>query len=194
MAADEANRKATRKTNDVGPTGQTVAANIARIRAMRIMSTYNLSERLEELGRPIAPSAITRIESGARKVDVDDLMVFAAALRVSPSALLLPFLPTEGAQIEITGPGAIPADAAWDWVIGDRPYDLPDEDDGQIWNDFQTYSRPHGRRNYRATTPKAAKPDPEAVAVLTKLARSRHRGDTSGASETIRPFEDPAAE
>lgn len=170
MAADEANQKATRKTNDVGPTGQTVAANIARIRAMRLMSTYQLSEVLADLGRPIAPSAITRIESGARKLDVDDLMVFATALRVSPSALLLPALPTEGTEIEVTGPGKIPADAAWDWVVGDQPYDLPPDDDGQIWNDFQTYSRPHGRRNYRATAPK---PDTTAAHVLAKLAKGR---------------------
>lgn len=146
--ADAQSRK--RKVNEVGSTGLTVASNIARIRNARGLSTYKLSQRLAELDRPIPPSAITRIEAGTRKVDVDDLMAFAVALRVSPTALLLE--PTTTGMQEISGAGLVKADVAWEWLYGERPLeeDLPADDDGEVWNDFQTYSRPPGRRQYSA--------------------------------------------
>ena len=148
MAADETNQKATRKTNDVGPTGQTVAGNLARLRGQRGLSTYRLSELLADLGRPIAPSAISRIESGHRKLDVDDLIAFAVALRVSPTGLLLP--PTSEATdtVSITAAGDYAADTAWSWLLGIAPLSLPEDDDGEAFMDFQTHSRPRGRRNY----------------------------------------------
>lgn len=148
MAADEANQKATRKTNDVGPTGQTVAANLARLRNQRGLSTYRLSEVLAELGRPIAPSAISRIESGHRKLDVDDLIAFAVALRVAPTGLLLPPTAEPDDTVTITSAGEHRADSAWNWLLGIAPLDLPEDDDGEAFMDFQTHSRPRGRRNY----------------------------------------------
>ena len=39
------------------------------------------------------PSGISRIEMGARRVDVDDLVVFAKLLGVRPEELLAPFEP-----------------------------------------------------------------------------------------------------
>jgi transcriptional regulator with XRE-family HTH domain len=152
MAADEAEQKATRKTNTVDSTGQVVAANIARIRTARGLSTYRLAELLaNDAHRPIAPSAITRIEAGSRKVDVDDLMAFAVALKVSPTALLLE--PTTESYLEVTGAGIVKAEIAWQWLYGERPLeeDLPANDDGEVWNEFQTMSRPPGRREYRMT-------------------------------------------
>lgn len=176
MAADEPRAKATRKTNDVGPTGQTVAANIARLRSVRGLSTYRLSELLAGLDRSIAPSAISRIESGARKVDVDDLIAFAVALRVSPSALLLP--PTLEGNVEITAQGVSRASDAWDWLLGEAPLpdDLPPDDDGEVWNDFQTNSRPSGRRHFRGTASGEIRLSPALSEALRQ----------SGASETVR--------
>ena len=153
--ADAQARK--RKVNDVDSTGQTVAANIARLRNARGLSTYKLSELLAGLDRPIPPSAITRIEAGARKVDVDDLMAFAVALRVSPTALLLE--PTTAGMHEITAAGLVRGDIAWSWLYGERPLeeDLPTDDDGQAWNDFQSFSRPPGRRQWASSvTPDSA--------------------------------------
>ncbi len=55
-----------------------------------------LSARLTKLGRPILPSGITKLEQGKRRVDVDDLVALAAALRVTPTRLLLGPPPTDG--------------------------------------------------------------------------------------------------
>jgi transcriptional regulator with XRE-family HTH domain len=158
MAAGEAQNKATRKTNDVGPTGQTVARNLARLRSARGLSTYDLSRLLTKASRPIAPSAITRIEGGIRKVDVDDLMALAVALRVSPTALLMPPTVDPDEAVNITGEGEISADVAWEWTLGERPLSIPADDDGEVWNDFQTMSRPPGRRKYRVSVNAAETP------------------------------------
>jgi transcriptional regulator with XRE-family HTH domain len=54
------------------------------------MTQRALSERLAAHGRPMAVTAISRTEYRQRRVDVDDLIALAAALGVSPTALLLP--------------------------------------------------------------------------------------------------------
>lgn len=149
MASGEEKTQVSRRTNDVGPTGTVVGANIARLRKARGMSTYRLAEALASLDRPIAQSQISRVEAGKRKVDVDDLMAFAVALKVSPSALLLK--PTTAGYQKVTGAGTVLSEIAWDWVDGERPLDLPENDDGEVWADFQTYSRPVGRRDYQSS-------------------------------------------
>lgn len=50
----------------------------------------SLSARLGEIGRPILPSGITKIEDGTRRVDVGDLVALAEVLDVSPVTLLMP--------------------------------------------------------------------------------------------------------
>jgi transcriptional regulator with XRE-family HTH domain len=131
----------------------TVARNVARLRNARGLTTIQLAKLLEDAGRPITASSITKLELGQRKVDVDDLIVIALALRVSPTALLLPPTADQHDSTPITSAGEIGADIAWNWLLGERPLedDLPADDDGEVWNDFQTWSRPAGRRAYRAT-------------------------------------------
>lgn len=132
---------------EMGPTAATVAANVRRIRdEVRGWSTYDLSGRLTKAGRPIAPSAVSKIERGERLVTVDDLMALALALRVNPNALLLPA--TSQGDIEVTGASARPAGDVWDWAEGSRPLDLPDSDDGTAHNAFQADARPSGRRKF----------------------------------------------
>lgn len=83
-------RKA-RSANELGPTGRRVASNLHRVRQeVRHLTTRELSRRLDVLGRPIAASGITKIEQGDRRVDADDLVALAAALEVTPDALLGP--------------------------------------------------------------------------------------------------------
>lgn len=74
----------------VGPIGQVVAENVKAYRSRRHFSLRDLSAKLAELGRPILPSGITKIEHGARRVDADDLVALGWALDVSPPRLLLP--------------------------------------------------------------------------------------------------------
>ena len=74
----------------VGLVGQHVAENIKALRERRGgMSVRDLSAKLTELGRPILPSGITKIEQGERRVDADDLVALATVLGVPPSRLLL---------------------------------------------------------------------------------------------------------
>lgn len=130
----------------------TVARNVARLRNARGYSTSRLSKLLEDAGRPITASSITKLELGQRKVDIDDLMTLAVVLRVSPTALLMPPTANPDDAVDITGEGEISADVAWAWTLGERPLDLPTDDDGEVWADFQTHSRPPGLRNYYMIT------------------------------------------
>jgi transcriptional regulator with XRE-family HTH domain len=54
------------------------------------MTTTRLSELLRTAGRPVHPSAITKIEQGERRIDVDDLVAIAAALGTTAAHLLEP--------------------------------------------------------------------------------------------------------
>lgn len=136
-----------RRAIEVGPTGRHVAANIARLRDRRGMTTRQLSGALERSGRPIPASGITRMEKGERVVTADDLVALAAALRVNPSALLLPLVDGPSDLIEITGVGQVGADRAWDWADGEMPIEnvKPGDPTGAILQ-FQVDARPAGRR------------------------------------------------
>ncbi|OSZ58676.1 hypothetical protein OQI_20435 [Streptomyces pharetrae CZA14] len=72
----------------IGEAGGSVAAAIATYRQRRGWDQAYLAERVSDAGRPMSTSVLGKIESGARRVDVDDLVAVAAALEVSPSALL----------------------------------------------------------------------------------------------------------
>ncbi|MDX3519270.1 helix-turn-helix transcriptional regulator [Streptomyces scabiei] len=130
----------------VEATGQHVRENLARLRKARGLTTYQLAKLMKDAGRPIPQSGISRIESGARRVDVDDLTALAAVLRVSPSALLLPLDDSPERTVEITGAGTVLADAAWDWADGRRPLPMSGRDEGELWLEFELYGRPPGRR------------------------------------------------
>lgn len=61
-----------------------------RFRTERRLSTRQLAALLAEVGRPLQPTAITKIESGDRRVDVGDLAALAEVFGVSMLTLLLP--------------------------------------------------------------------------------------------------------
>lgn len=134
-------------TQITDPTGKVVAANVRRIRdEIRGWSTYELSRKLKQVGRPIAPSAVAKIERAERRVDTGDLMALAVALGVNPNALLFPAA-SEG-DVELTGAGVRTAGDVWEWAEGNRPLELPAGDDGTAHNLFQTDARPAGRRKF----------------------------------------------
>lgn len=130
-----------------GPTASTVAKNVKRLRDRRGMSIYQLSALLREAGRPITPAAVGKIEREQRQVTVDDLVVLAAILRSTPSALLLPMTDDPADSVEITGVGTVGADQAWDWLDGEMPIEpvQPGDPSGALLL-FQVDSRPPRRR------------------------------------------------
>lgn len=106
-----------RPVREHGSAAARVASNVRRIRKSRGMSTYALSTALGALGWPIHQSGVARIETGERRVDVDDLVALAVALGCTVNALMLP--PALGADVAVTP--ALVADAAdlWAWATGD---------------------------------------------------------------------------
>lgn len=105
----------------VEATGENVQANVARLRKAHGWTTYQLAQMMKDAGRPIPQSGISRIESGARRVDVDDLTALAVVFGVSPAALLLPLTDSPDDQVTITGRGTVDALVAWEWGIGRLP-------------------------------------------------------------------------
>ncbi|QHC26251.1 helix-turn-helix domain-containing protein [Streptomyces sp. GS7] len=73
---------------EIGPAGNRTARAIERARTMRGIAQRQLAARATELGRPMTVTTISRIERRRRRCDVDDLVAIAAALGVSPLALL----------------------------------------------------------------------------------------------------------
>ncbi|MDZ5441759.1 helix-turn-helix transcriptional regulator [Micromonospora sp. 4G57] len=102
-----------------------VRANVRQLREQRRHTVRSLSALLGQLGRPILPSGITKIEDGTRRVDVGDLVALAIALGVNPNRLLLP-ADDSGEAIALTpAVSAIPRQA-WPWARGQQQL-LPGE-------------------------------------------------------------------
>jgi transcriptional regulator with XRE-family HTH domain len=101
-----------------GPVARRVSANVHRLRKQDRMSLKGLSKRLGELGRWIPLNGVHGIEQGQRRVDVDDLVALALALKVTPNDLLLPDVRESGnAEIPLTSKVvAVSARAAWEWA------------------------------------------------------------------------------
>ncbi|MDX3578670.1 helix-turn-helix transcriptional regulator [Streptomyces sp. FL07-04A] len=112
--------KSKRRANELGPTGEQVAANLQRVRLARGYTMQQLRAEMEKLGRPLPATAVIKTEQGDRRVDVDDLVAFALALNVSPLALLFP-PEWSDRPIHLTPELAIRARTAWQWGEGRAP-------------------------------------------------------------------------
>jgi hypothetical protein len=112
-----------------------------------LLAIYELSAALRKAGRPITPAAVGKIEREQRQVTVDDLVVLAIVLRVSPSALLLPLRDDPAERVAVTGAGPIPADKAWDWMDGQHALYAPvSKDPVEPFMEYLLDSRPPIRR------------------------------------------------
>ncbi|MEU0198760.1 MULTISPECIES: helix-turn-helix transcriptional regulator [unclassified Streptomyces] len=133
-----------RAATQYGPTAATVAANVRRVRELKGLTIYALSGALEKAGRPIAPSAVAKIERQERQVTVDELMALAVALGVSPVSLLLPA--DARGMAELTGGGEVDARAAWHWAWCEEPLSLPENEDEaeRAHTEFMLHARPIG--------------------------------------------------
>lgn len=109
------------KEPEYGPTAQTVAKNLQRLRTVQTLNYKGLSDRLKAVAAwDISPTAIRRMEEGKRRVTVDDLVALALTLNCSPLALLLP--PAElDYYVTITGAEKRPGYEVWEWGRGKNP-------------------------------------------------------------------------
>ncbi|MBF6358380.1 helix-turn-helix domain-containing protein [Nocardia higoensis] len=107
---------ATRRV-EIGPIGHAVRENLVRLRADQGLTLRALADLLTPTGQPLSHNAISEIERGARRVDVDDLVALALALQVSPLALLLPH---ENSEVS-PGGEVYPQQRIWNWALGLDP-------------------------------------------------------------------------
>lgn len=133
-------------------TGLTVAANVRRIRERKGLSTYQLATELKKVGRPIAASAIGKIERAERRVTVDELMALAVVLDINPSTLLFPPNDRGVDEIELLpegapdgGPLRFTAWKLWQWADGKEPLFVDLEHEAQSFLDFVRLARPPKR-------------------------------------------------
>lgn len=70
--------------NSNGPAGRHASEKVRELRIMRRLGYAELSRKLKDFGRPIPALGLRRIESGERRIDIDDLIAIALALEVSP--------------------------------------------------------------------------------------------------------------
>lgn len=183
-------RKLTAMTTDprprpqvTDPTGRQVAENVRRVREARGWSTYDLSRRLGMAGRPIAASAIAKVERAERRVDVGDLVALAVVLKVSPSALFLPLKDGPGETVEVTGAGSVSAQDAWEWADGAKPLNFTFDLDHTELLEFELYSRPPGRRAmWNAGRELYLKGESRNADIVKRLDRARTEGGEHGPS------------
>jgi hypothetical protein len=113
------------KKNPLGPIGERLRQRVKELRGRR---TYKeLSDRLEELGRPIPPLGLSRLEAGERRVDVDDLVALSLAFEAHVLALILPVSGEDDEQIQITDKVQMSKLTAWRVLGGltEFPTDSP---------------------------------------------------------------------
>ncbi|CAL9528475.1 hypothetical protein SUDANB174_03964 [Streptomyces sp. enrichment culture] len=65
-----------------------MARTIENHRIERGLGQRQLATLCTALGRPMSNTMLSRIELAKRRCDIDDLVAIAAALQVSPAALL----------------------------------------------------------------------------------------------------------
>ncbi|MCK8671023.1 helix-turn-helix domain-containing protein [Rhodococcus sp. HM1] len=112
---------------DLGPTGEAVAANIARMRSRSGLTLRQLAARISDAGRPISHTTLSQIEAYSRRVTVDELVAIAAALDVTPSTLLMPHVDDASTEVEASGVQPTTAFDLWRWVTAQAPHPLDSE-------------------------------------------------------------------
>lgn len=107
-----------------GPSGY-LQDGLRMLRKRRDLTVRGLAEVLGRLGVPLLPSAVTKIETGGRRVDVDELVALSAALNVSPSRLLLPDSDRSFDDVVLAPGLTVAAIDAWRWADGREPLPWP---------------------------------------------------------------------
>ncbi|RWA22691.1 hypothetical protein MBRU_12135 [Mycolicibacterium brumae DSM 44177] len=120
-----------------------VGKNAKRLREQMGLTLAQLGERLAALGHPMSTASISELERGVRKATVDDLTVFAAALHVSPVALLMPESILEDTEmVSLTGVDRALPMLLLPWLRGQEPFDEGDLRDPDAVEQFRRRSLP----------------------------------------------------
>jgi transcriptional regulator with XRE-family HTH domain len=105
------------------------AERIRQLRQRHGMSQQQLADRLGTLGSPLDRVAIAKLETGQRRLPLDEALLFALALDVAPASL---FLPRDGGNddVQLAGEVTVTAAQARRWLAGQEPLD---GQDARIW-------------------------------------------------------------
>lgn len=134
----EETKKGMQRIADLGGVGDNVRIRIAALREGQNLSYAALARLLEEAGRPLGTLALRRIEAGARRVDVDDLVAIALVLGATPNSLMVDPRVAEDTSreldfddehnnLKVTATEVTSFGAFWDWLDGHRPLWKPTE-------------------------------------------------------------------
>jgi len=104
---------------------EVLAAQLPAIRARRQLSAAALAQRVKGLGGGLDRAAISKIETGARGVSLDEAIMLAVALDLAPVHLFVPR--DDGDTVSLTPVVSVAADDVRGWVRGQQP--LPGRDD-----------------------------------------------------------------
>lgn len=85
---------------DLGPLGNILRVNLSTRRRALGLTAQEVADRTRGAVRPMGRSAVSEVERGARRVDVDDLASLAVALETSPIDLLMPPLSASEVRID----------------------------------------------------------------------------------------------
>lgn len=153
-----------REAISIGPAGRRLAANVLALRKARGLNQPQLAARMQEQGRAVHATVVSKIEQRDRRVDVDDLVAIAIALGVTPNRLLLEVpsravvlerpgdssgrpvdtFPAPAESIDLTPSVDVPLFDAWEWATGQHPLPgLPETASGEALFEFRKENRPH---------------------------------------------------
>ncbi|MDV6312094.1 helix-turn-helix transcriptional regulator [Gordonia amicalis] len=107
----------------LGPVGETVMRNITYHRTLRKLSIAALADLVTRQGHRLTRQALSEVELGNRRVDVDDLVALARALDISPATLLMPLTRDHDDTVEVIGDASAPAEVVWSWLTAEVPLD-----------------------------------------------------------------------
>lgn len=147
--------------------GEVFARRVRQVRQRRGLTQHAVADRLRALGvQSIDQTTLSKIESGVRRVTLDEALTLALALDVAPVSLFLP--PGEDDTVRLAPERTEDAGTAWLWATAREP--LPDMHGDTFYAERSEAARMTEVRQA------LAQGDPEAV--VTFLERlSRERGD-----------------
>lgn len=93
---------------------------LGAIRRGRGWTQQQLADAMGRVGFPVNRATIAKVEVGKRPMEVSELVAFAAALDVPPTAL---FLPLGADRVALTDGVTVDAATAAAWSAGDAPLD-----------------------------------------------------------------------
>lgn len=110
-----AKRLADSEAAAAGATLDRVRVNMEALRRDHGWSLRELSDRLAEVGHPLGPNTVWKMEKGDRGIGVDDLDALARAFDVAPEALMR----VEGGDVAALAASRKPSPAAGslDWIV-----------------------------------------------------------------------------